>query len=130
MSAARRKGTFAETLVVAYLRHHGFPHAERAPLHGQADQGDIAGCVGLAFEVRNRHRLNLPAWLRDAADRREARGAELGLLVIKPVGLGATHVEDWAVVLRLAEAVHLLRAAGYGTPDPHDPAGAAEEQAA
>jgi hypothetical protein len=115
----KAKGTRAETAVVSYLTAHGWPHAERrAQATGQhgTDAGDITGTPALAWEVRARRRLDLLAWLRDAAARRRAARADIALLVIKPDGLGTDSIAGWPVVLTLADACQLLRSAGYGSP--------------
>jgi len=106
----------AETAVVELLRVAGFPLAERAALSGRDDRGDINGTPGLAWEVRNRRTVNLPSWLVDAQSRAVVTGADYGLLVVKPQGVGITRVENWAAVLPLADMLKLLREAGYGNP--------------
>ena len=49
----RKRGTAAETAVTRWLRDHGFPHADRQPLRGGRDQGDIDITAGLIAEVKN-----------------------------------------------------------------------------
>ena len=48
----RRKGTRAETDVVAWLQRNGAPAAERHALHGNRDIGDITGVPGLVVSVK------------------------------------------------------------------------------
>ncbi len=73
MSAARATGTAFESAVVAYLTGHGFPHAERRTLHGNADRGDVAGVAGWAVECKAVRALDLAGWATEAT--REAVNA-------------------------------------------------------
>jgi hypothetical protein len=113
VSAARKKGTAAETTVVDHLRAAGWPHAERRALNSSKDRGDVAGIPGVVLEVKSGARLALPEWLRETEIERANDGATYGLLVIKPKGVGATKVDQWPVVLPLAAMVRLLKEAGY-----------------
>lgn len=112
MSAARRKGTAAETAVTDYLRGT-WPHAERRALNGAKDRGDIAGIPGAVWEVKSGARLALPEWMRETETERVNDGAAVGLLVIKPKGVGVTKVGEWPALLPLSTMVQLLREAGY-----------------
>lgn len=116
MSAARQKGTLAETAFVKYLIAHGFPHAERRALHGTEDKGDITGTVGLAWELKNHKTYNIPAWMKETQVEADNAKADYGLLVVKPNRIGVDNVADWWVVLPARDAVKLLREAGYGDP--------------
>lgn len=116
MSANKQKGTAAETAVVNVLRMNGFPLAERAPLYGAVDGGDITGTIGLAWEVRNRREIALQAWLKDSQSRAAARRADFGILVVKPQGSGYPSAGDWLAGMPLIELCDLLTKAGYGTP--------------
>ena len=71
MSKARDKGTAAETAVVRHLRNHGFTQAERAPLWGAHDRGDIYGIPGWVLQVKNQQRLDIPGWWRDTLTQAE-----------------------------------------------------------
>lgn len=114
MSAAKQKGTLAESAFVKYLSANGFPHAERRALAGVNDQGDIAGVVGMAFEVKNHKKYSFPAWLKEATIEKENSRADYCPLIVKPVGVGTNSVGDWWAILTVAELVHLIRTAGYG----------------
>jgi len=109
VSAQRRKGTAAETAVVDYLRSRGYPHAERRALAGANDRGDIAGLPGVVIEVKSASRLEIPAWLRETKAEQRNDGARIGLLVIKPRGIGTTRVDQWWAVLPLADAIDLIK---------------------
>lgn len=68
-SAQRRKGSGFERDVVAYLKAHGHPWAERAYGAGRPDdRGDIDGIVGWALEVKNHRALDLAGWTTEAAN--------------------------------------------------------------
>jgi hypothetical protein len=67
VSAAKAKGTAAETAVVRFLQANGYPHAERRALAGAQDRGDVAGIPGLVIEVKAAARMELAAWLDEAA---------------------------------------------------------------
>lgn len=94
-------GTRAESAVVKYLAAHGFPHAERAALHGDTDLGDITGCPGLAIEVKGGTRAenctdaDLARWLAETETERRHRHADIGLLVTKRGGRGPDRAGDW-----------------------------------
>lgn len=109
MSAQRSKGTAAETAVVDYLRAHGHPAAERRALAGAKDRGDISGIPGVVIEVKSAARLEIPAWLRETKAEQANDGARIGLLVIKPRGIGNTRVGQWWAVLPLADAIELIK---------------------
>jgi len=64
VSAQKAKGDAFERDVVAVLRAHGHPHAERAlRLGAHADYGDITGVPGFHIECKNHARIELGAWL-------------------------------------------------------------------
>lgn len=66
-SRERRKGNDFELAVVAYLREHGFPFAERAYGAGRPDDcGDIDGLPGWCLELKAQERLAVPEWVREA----------------------------------------------------------------
>jgi len=113
VSAARRKGTAAESAVVDYLRVNGVAHAERRALNGSNDRGDIAGIPGVVIEVKSGARLELAEWMKETEAERANDGARVGLLVVKPKGVGTSRVGDWYTVLPVSTVVQLLREAGY-----------------
>lgn len=114
MSAARRKGTSAETTVVGWLRQSGWPYAERRALAGAKDLGDITGTPGIVWEVKAGSRLCIPEWLAETDVEKANAAASVGMLVVKPKGVGATNVHNWWVIQPLNQATWLLRVAGYG----------------
>lgn len=117
----KRKGRTAEQAVVDLARRNGWPHAERRRLEGIQDRGDIAGMPGVVVEVKSGARLDLPGWLRETERERVADGADYGLLVVKPVGLGVATTAGWYAVMPLGEMLLLLAQAGYGDGPPESP---------
>jgi Holliday junction resolvase len=114
MSKNKAKGTSAETALVNYLKVNGFPLAERKAMQGANDAGDVTGTIGLAWEVKNHRTYKIPAWLEELEVETENAGADFGVLVVKPVGVGITRVESWWAVMPVGELVELVREAGYG----------------
>lgn len=112
MSANKRKGTAAESAVVAYLQAHGAIHAERRALRGKHDRGDVAGIPGVVIEVKNHAHIDLAAFV-DEAEREKWNGMvpEVGVAWIKRRGKGDPG--DWYVAMTGDTFAHLLRAAGY-----------------
>jgi hypothetical protein len=135
-------GTAAETATVCYLRPNGFPAAERRALRGAKDAGDIAGTPGICWSVKGGEQARtasdrqITAWLAELETQRGHAGADLGVLVLQRRGVGPANAHRWWAILRgdtvlrqlgdalaaipvrllLADAVTLLRTAGYGTP--------------
>ena len=114
MSAARSKGTLAETALVKFLAVNGFPHAERRALHGTEDKGDITGTVGLAWEVKNHRSYHFPEWFKELKEETKNARADHGILIVKPNRVGVNDVGDWWALMPVAAIVQLLREAGYG----------------
>lgn len=91
----RIKGTNAESAVVQWLQDHGHPHAERRSLKGGKDWGDITGIVGVCIEIKAGKTLLLAQWLRETEAERVNSSSDFGILVVKPVGMGATRTGQW-----------------------------------
>lgn len=154
MNRSKQRGTAAETAVVRYLAANGFPHAERRALRGNLDAGDVTGCPGLCVEIKGGDAARfasdglIAAWMRELAAEVGNAGADVGLLVVQRAGVGPANAGRWwawmpafqvaglmalslvdarvtfPVRMLLADAVALLRAAGYGQPaTAPDPAG-------
>ena len=116
MSKAKQKGTAAESALVKYLVEYGFPHAERRAMTGALDQGDVSGCVGLVWEVKNHKAYHIPAWIAETVEETKNAKADFGILAIKPNGVGLTNAGKWWAVMTVEDMVKLLRDAGYGDP--------------
>ncbi len=120
MTAASRKQRGAETqrTVATYLSANGWPYATDA---GAGRPGrDILGVPGIACEVKARRDYSPLQWLRQAT---ATAAGDLPIVVHRPDGLGPASVAEWPVTLRLADAVRLLRASGYGDPMQLSPPG-------
>lgn len=109
MSAAKKKGTAAETAVVNYLRSAGFVQTERRALNGTNDRGDVAGIPGTVIEVKNHARAELAAWLDEAETERRNDGAAVAAVWHKRRGKGDP--ADWFVTMTGAQFTNLLREA-------------------
>jgi len=114
MSRAKAKGTAAETAVVNFLIENGFAGAERRALSGAFDKGDIAGVPCVCIEVKAAKSYSIPAWLKELAVEKKNAKADVGILVIKPVGVGAKNAGDFWAVMTLSQMTDLLRDAGFG----------------
>lgn len=114
MGAARQKGTSAETAVVRYLQETHWPYAERRALHGGKDKGDVTGTPGVVWEVKAGSRLAIPEWMRETETEACNANTHIGVLVVKPKGVGVTRINEWWAILPLETATWLLNEAGYG----------------
>lgn len=111
MSKSKRKGTAAESAVVAWLRDHGWPSAERRALSGSNDRGDIAGVAGIVLEVKACREMDLAGWCKEAEAERTNDGADHGIVIAKK--RGTTDVGQWYAILPVEQMAALLDAAGY-----------------
>jgi hypothetical protein len=100
VNRSKQKGTSTETLVVNYLRENGWPHCERRALSGNLDKGDIAGMPGIAVEVKyGNGTLKIGPWLTETGIERLNAGADHGVLVVKPFGMGEKSVGSFYAVM-------------------------------
>ena len=94
-------GTAAETAVVRYRRHNGFPQAERRALRGAQDAGDITGTPGVCWEIKGGAVAKLASdgqvqdWLDETDKERSAAGADVGVLVLQRRGIGVANTGRW-----------------------------------
>ena len=139
-----RLGADTEAGLVLYLQGHGFPHAERRVTNGNKDRGDVTGCVGICWEAKGGNAAALASpgqiaeWMVETYVETKNARADYGLLVTKRAGVGPARAGLWwayldshaflelsgakpttcppscTVRVTLAEAVALLRHAGYG----------------
>jgi len=131
VNPSKAKGTLAETAVVRFARDRGFPGADRLPLRGTLDGGDVGLCPGVIVEVKAGKAAQqmslgqLGAWMDDTERERVNAGAELGLLVTQRRGIGPGRVGSWCAWLRedgrvvmmsLEDALVVLRGRGWGDP--------------
>jgi hypothetical protein len=109
VSANKRKGTAAESAVVAYLRSLWWPHAERRALNGACDKGDINlsnGCP-VVIEVKNHRATDLAEWVDEADQEAAVAHAEFGVVWHKRRGKGSPG--DWYVTMTGSTFAELLR---------------------
>jgi hypothetical protein len=110
-----KKGPHWEARIVAYLRDHGVPHAERRVMGGGKDRGDVAGIPGVVVEAKNTAAVSLAAWVDEAEAERVNDGADLA--VVWHHRRGRASPGDGYVTMTGAALVHLLIEAGYINPD-------------
>jgi hypothetical protein len=109
----KARGMRTQKVVAEWFARHGFPHAETT---GSGRSGvDVLGMPGLSPEVKARRDLSLPSWLRQAT--KNGNGG-VPFVVHRPDGFGETTIGDWPVTMRLEDFTALVRAAGYGDPEP------------
>jgi hypothetical protein len=108
MSAAKQKGTRAETAVADYLRPT-FPHVERRALNGNKDRGDIAGIIGTVLEVKDCKTMTLAAWVKELDAEMVNDHATFGAVIHKK--RGTMQVGDWYATMPVSVLVTLLKAA-------------------
>lgn len=119
----RNIGTAAETAVVKVLREF-WPDADRSPLRGQRDQGDIRGTGDFIWEVkageaaRGRTSVGetppglISEWLRQTEAERGHAGAKFGVLVTVRRGVGAVNAGRWWAWLTTAAFAEIMGAPG------------------
>lgn len=116
MTRSRDIGTVAETAVVAYLRTHGWPNAERRALAGAHDLGDVTGTPGLVWEIKAGRAAEAASdgligdWLEETETERRNAGADLGVLVTKRAGFGPARAASWHAHLDLTSFYALTHA--------------------
>lgn len=113
------KGRMAENAVVAYLRDHGFPHAERRRLEGVNDKGDLISSPGLVWEVKyaGSSKLRLTGWIKETDVETANANADFGILVVKQPGVGEKNAGNFLAVMRTERFEHLLAQAIEGGLD-------------
>jgi len=110
MNPSKQKGTAFERQIADHLRRY-WPYADRAPLTGNKDRGDISGTPGLVWECKNAKTLRLSEWLEEAETEATNATADHGILVVKRRGHGAPG-EQYAI-LTLDRLIDILKEAGY-----------------
>lgn len=131
---SKAKGTRGESAVARWFRENGFPHADRQPLRGNRDAGDIDLCPGaVVVEVKSVKSGakgapppgDLATWMAQAAAERDNAGAAYCPLIVKRAG--TTDVGRWFAYLPLLDVWALLTGAHVMGADPqwsarHEPA--------
>jgi len=115
----KAKGTSFETLIVNYLKEKGFIGARRTALAGSNDTGDINGVVReeptseVAVQCKNQKSFALSQWLDDTVEQASKLRGGLPLLVVKRPRKGVSALGESYAVMRLDDAIRLLKDAGY-----------------
>lgn len=113
MSAAKAKGTREESGLVTWLRANGFPYADRVPLSGKHDRGDVTiGPGSPVIEVKNQKRHSLGEWLDEAHAETVNARAPFGVVWFHRRGKGSPG--DAYVLMDGKTFTKLLNEAGYG----------------
>lgn len=118
MNKPKAKGTAAETAVVKYMRDNGFPGADRQPLRGNRDAGDIALCPGIVLEIKSHATAAtgqpgptlLDTWIIQAEAERINAGAAHCPLIVKRKGAGDANVGAWFSYLPAGHLATLIGA--------------------
>lgn len=108
----RRKGHTTEAAVAAYLREHGWPHAERRG--GGFGGSDIVGTPGITWEVKNQAGLRLGEWVDQMTGAQDDASDRHGVLIVKRKG--TTDPGEWFAVMQLDGLLDLLAEAGWTAP--------------
>lgn len=139
MTRSKDIGTRGETAVTRYAREHGFPLADRRPLKGINDEGDVLLCPGLIAEVKSGKSAQAASlgqirkWLAETERERVNARADHALLVVQRRGHGVERVGDWEcwmpygfivarrgrtriITMTLADALDICRLDGWGDP--------------
>jgi len=109
VSAARQKGTLAESAVARWLVRLGYA-VERRALHGNADRGDIIGVPNWTIEIKNVRTPYYQAWLREAEAERKNAGTEYTVVLHKPHGVSVDHPEEWVAVMSAGQWAAITKA--------------------
>jgi hypothetical protein len=106
----KHRGYRSQKVLAEFLAVNGFPYAEST---GAGRSGsDVTGTIGIDWEVKARTGFNPAAAIAQLKDR--SKNKDLGIVVLRLNGQGEKSVGDWVCLLRLEDAVNLLREAGYG----------------
>ena len=102
MNPSKDKGTRKETTAKRYLQASGWPEADRQPLRGNRDHGDLVVCrtPKIVAEVKYRDRTFSDAqvlrWLEETETEAVHAGADLSVLIVARKGV---RVEYWDAVM-------------------------------
>ena len=117
MSAQSRKHRgYRSQKVVAERFRRIFPNAE--PTGAGRSGADVLATPGVDIEVAARRGFPVVEKMKQIAARAKSNhtdnGPLLGIVVLRPDGMGETTVGDWPAIVRLDDLIDLLKEAGYG----------------
>lgn len=95
-SPEKQKGDRAERAVVEFFNKHGFK-AHRVRAGSPDDIGDIELDLDIVVEVKDRGKIDLPAWLRTLAVQKANKDATYGVVIVKK--RGSSDPIEWSFVL-------------------------------
>ena len=105
--AMKAKGSAFERDVVAVLRDHGHPNAERAYGAGRPDDtGDVDGLPRFALELKCCRTIDLAGWMNEATT--EAANAGPGVLPVVVAKRRGRPADQSYVVMTLADWAQLV----------------------
>ena len=102
MNPSRDKGTRKETTAKRYLQHSGWPEADRQPLRGNRDHGDLVVCrkpliiAEVKFRSHTFSDAQVARWLEETEREAVHAGADLSVLIVARKGV---RVEYWDAVM-------------------------------
>jgi Holliday junction resolvase len=105
-SPEKQKGDRAERAVVDFLRSRGI-EAHRIRAGSPDDIGDIEIHPDIVVEVKDRGKLDLPAWLRNLAVQKANKDAAFGVVIVKK--RGSSDPLEWAYILDAATFLNLWK---------------------
>ena len=109
---SRARGLALQNALAAWLRVHGWPHAESA---GAGRNGtDVTGTPGVVWENKTAAEFSPLAFVRQAQASARSRDGLLPVVVYWPVGVGKTRTAVTLAIVPLGRLATLLREAGYG----------------
>ena len=126
-NTSKSKGTAAESALVRYMRANGYPGADRQPLRGNRDAGDILLCPGIVIEVKAHKsagtgqpgHAQLAEWMAQAEAERVNAGAALCPLVVKRAG--TADPGRWWAYLPAWACAELMGTGTFPLPQPSAP---------
>ena len=108
---SKDKGTRRETAAKRYLQGAGWPQADRAPLRGNRDHGDLVVCrtpliiAEVKFRSHTFSDAQVARWLEETEREAVHAGADLSVLIVRrfrrPVELwdAVMAANDWLLIL-------------------------------
>ena len=106
VNPSKDKGDRAERALVDFLDHEGFTVRRIVAGHHE-DIGDLDIDDDIVLEVKNRYRLELPAWCRALSAQMGNKDATFGFIAIKT--RGKTNPLDWCFVINGETFLNILR---------------------